>query len=227
MLVVLFDVDGTLISTGGAGAASWRMAFDDLYGVPADIGKYADAGMTDPEVASLTFRNVIGRDPSRQELARVMSRRLHYLPSTVAESKSYRVLPGARETLDRLHQAGCLLGITTGGVEAAAHIKLARANLCHYFLFGGYGSDSMDRTELTRRALERAGVLLGGPLEPREVLVVGDTPHDVDAAHGAGVRAVGVATGHFSREELRDAGADYVLGSLEEELPLAAPGVAT
>ncbi len=95
MLVVLFDVDGTLISTGGAGAASWRMAFDDLYGVPADIGKYADAGMTDPEVASLTFRNVIGRDPSRQELARVMSRRLHYLPSTVAESKSYRVLPGA------------------------------------------------------------------------------------------------------------------------------------
>jgi phosphoglycolate phosphatase len=227
MLAVLFDVDGTLISSGGAGAASWRMAFDELYGVPADIGQYTDAGMTDPEVASMTFRNVIGHDPSRQELARVMSTRLHYLPGTVAESKSYRVLPGVREMLDRLHAAGCLLGITTGGVEAAAHIKLARANLGHYFAFGGYGSDSTDRTELTRRAIERAGVLLGEPLDPREVLVVGDTPHDVDAAHGAGALAVGVATGRFSREELRAAGADYVLGSLEEELPLSARETAT
>jgi phosphoglycolate phosphatase len=226
MLAVLFDVDGTLISTGGAGAASWRMAFDELYGVPAEIGKYTDGGMTDPEVASLTFRNVIGRDPSRQELARLMSRRLHYLPGTVAGSKSYQVLPGVRETLDRLQEGGYLLGISTGGVEAAAHIKLARANLCHYFAFGGYGSDSTDRTELTRRALERAGVLLGGPLEPREFLVVGDTPHDVDAAHGAGALAVGVATGHFSREQLRDAGADYVLGSLEEELPVSSTGTA-
>ncbi len=219
MLAVLFDVDGTLISSGGAGAASWRLAFAELYGVPAEIGKYTDAGMTEPDVASRTFRNVIGRDPSAQELARVMSTRLHYLPRTVAESKSFRVLPGVRETLDRLHAAGCLLGITTGGVEAAAHIKLARADLSHYFCFGGYGSDSTDRIELTRRALERAGVLLGERLDPREVLVVGDTPHDVDAAHGVGAPAVGVATGRYSREELRDAGADYVLRSLEDEFP--------
>jgi phosphoglycolate phosphatase len=227
MIAVLFDVDGTLISSGGAGAASWRMAFDDLYGVPGEIGKYTDAGMTEPEVATITFRDVIGHDPTRQELARLMARRLHYLPRTVAESRSFRVLPGVKETLDRLHEAGYLLGITTGGVEAAAHIKLARADLSHYFAFGGYGSDSKDRTELTRRAIERAGVLLGEPLDPSEVLVVGDTPHDVDAAHGAGAVAVGVATGRFSREELRDAGADHVLGSLEEELPLATRGVAT
>jgi phosphoglycolate phosphatase len=227
MRVVLFDVDGTLISSGGAGAASWRMAFEELYGVAAEIGKYTDGGMTDPEVASITFRNVIGRDPSKEELARVMSRRLHHLPQTVAESKGYRVLPGVRETLDRLHAAGSMLGITTGGVEAGAHTKLARAHLNHYFTFGGYGSDSADRTELTRRALERAGVLLGEPLDPRQVLVVGDTPHDIDAAHGAGAVAVGVATGQFSREQLRAAGADYVLRSLEEELPVPAPGVTT
>jgi phosphoglycolate phosphatase len=227
MRAVLFDVDGTLLSSGGAGAASWRMAFDDLYGIPVDIGAYTDAGMTEPEVATLTFKKVLGRDPTAHDLARLMSRHLHYLPGTVAESRSFRVLPGVRETLDRLHEAGYLLGITTGGVEAAAHIKLARANLGHYFAFGGYGSDSKDRTELTRRAIERAGVLLGEPLDPREILVVGDTPHDVDAAHGAGAIAVGVATGHFSREELRDAGADHVLGSLEEELPLSTRGVAT
>ena len=112
-------------------------------------------------------------------------------------------------------------------MEAAAHIKLARANLGHYFSFGGFGSDSSDRTELTRRAIERASVLLGEPLDPRQVLVVGDTPHDVEAAHGAGAVAVGVATGHFDAQALRDAGADYVLASLEEELPLPARGVST
>jgi phosphoglycolate phosphatase len=222
-IAVLFDVDGTLISSGGAGAASWRLAFDDLYGIPADIGKYTDAGMTEPEVARLTFKNVIGHEPSRRELTRVMSKRLHYLPQTVAESKEFRVLPGVVQTLDRLGADGFLLGITTGGMEAAAHIKLARANLSHYFCFGGYGSDSSDRTELTRKALERAGMLLGEPVDPKEALVVGDTPHDIDAAHDAGVFAVGVATGHFTKDELRDAGADYVLGSLEEELPLDAP----
>jgi phosphoglycolate phosphatase len=217
---VLFDVDGTLLSSGGAGAASWRLAFDELYGIPADIGKFTDAGMTEPEVGRLTFEKVIGHGPSRRELARLMSRRLHYLSQTVAQSKHFRVLPGARETLDRLSGGGYLLGITTGGVEAAAHIKLTRAGLSHYFCFGGYGSDSVDRTQLTRKALERAGVLLGEPIDPKEALVVGDTPHDVDAAHGAGASAVAVATGRFSADELREAGADYVLGSLEEELPL-------
>lgn len=221
-LAVLFDVDGTLISSGGAGAASWRMAFDDLYGIPADIGRYTDAGMTEPEVGRLTFMNVIGHEPSSREFARLMSRRLHYLPRTVGESKDFMVLPGVVETLDRLGADGYLLGITTGGMEAAAHIKLARANLNHYFCFGGYGSDSTDRTELTRRALERAGTLLGEPVDPKEALVVGDTPHDIDAAHDAGAFAVGVATGHFTKDELRDAGADHVLGSLEEELPLDA-----
>ena len=219
-LAVLFDVDGTLISSGGAGAASWRLAFDDLYGVPADIGEFTDAGMTEPEVGRLTFTHVVGHEPTRGELARVMSRRLHYLRQTVAESKDFRVLPGVRETLDRLIAEGILLGISTGGIEAAAHMKLARADLNHYFCFGGYGSDSPNRTTLTRRALERAGTLLGEPLDPSEAFVVGDTPLDVEAAHGAGVAAVGVASGHFTADELRAAGADHVLNSLEEKLPL-------
>jgi phosphoglycolate phosphatase len=219
--VVLFDIDGTLLSSGGAGAASWRVAFDDLYGIPADIGKFTDAGMTEPEVARLTFEKVIGHEPSRRELARLMSRRLHYLQQTVAESKHFKVLPGVRETLDRLSEEGYLLGITTGGVEAAAHIKLSRAKLNHYFGFGGYGSDSANRTTLTRKALERASNLVGERLDPEEALVVGDTPLDVDAAHGAGALAVAVATGHFTTDELRAAGADYVLCSLEEQLPVS------
>ena len=144
---ILFDIDGTLISTGGAGAASWRLAFEELYGIPADIGKFTDAGMTDPEVGRVTFRNVIGREPTPDEMALLMNRRNAYLPRTVAESERYRVLDGVPETLERLSQSGFLLGLTTGGVETAAHLKLARADLNHYFCFGGYGSDSSDRAE--------------------------------------------------------------------------------
>jgi phosphoglycolate phosphatase-like HAD superfamily hydrolase len=219
-LAILFDIDGTLIDSGGAGAASWREAFQELYGIPADIGKYTDAGMTDPEVGRLTFRSVVGHDPSPRELGRLMASRQRHLPKAVAESAGYRVLPGVRERLEQLHDAGYALGLTTGGTEATAHIKLARAELNHYFCFGGYGSDSPDRTELTRRGIERAGVVLGQPVEPDRAVVVGDTPLDVKAAHGAGAVAVGVATGHFSAEQLTAAGAEHVLDTLEEELPL-------
>jgi phosphoglycolate phosphatase-like HAD superfamily hydrolase len=219
-VAVLFDIDGTLITTGGAGAVAWRRAFDDIYGIPADIGEFTDAGMTDPEVGRLTFLNVIGREPTDEELAHVMAERLVFLPDAVAKSKRYRVLPGVERQLERLDQQRYLLGLTTGGVEEAARIKLERAGLNRFFSFGGYGSDSPDRTELTKRAIARAANKHGGTLEPSRCAVVGDTPLDITAAHGAGAVAVGVASGHFSVEELRQAGADHVVASLEEELPL-------
>jgi phosphoglycolate phosphatase len=216
---ILFDIDGLLITTGGAGTRSWRWAFNELYGIPADIGKFTEAGMTDPVVGRITFTNVIGHEPSPEELAKVISHYLMRLPEEVASSSGYKVLAGVDELLPRLGKAGFLLGITTGGVEAAAHIKLARGNLNRFFSFGGYGSDSADRGELTRKAIDRAGEIVGTPLDSRRVLVLGDTPNDIAAAHAAGAIGVGVASGHFSKDELRGAGADYVLGSLLEELP--------
>jgi phosphoglycolate phosphatase len=219
-LAILFDIDGTLIESGGAGAESWRLAFQELYGVPADIGEYTDAGMTDPEVGRRTFEKVVGREPSARELARLLARRNTLLPQTVAESKGYQVLPGVQELLPHLCEEGYLLGLTTGGVETASHIKLERGHLNRYFHFGGYGSDSPDRTALTRKAVERASTILGRELSHDEVLVVGDTPLDIAAAHGADAVGVGVATGSYAKDQLAEAGADYVLGSLEEELPL-------
>jgi phosphoglycolate phosphatase-like HAD superfamily hydrolase len=216
---ILFDVDGLLITTGGAGARSWRWAFDELYGIPADIGEFTDAGMTDPVVGRLTFAAAVGHEPSDEELARVISHYLMRLPEEVARSPGYRVLDGVEGQLLRLCRSGFLLGITTGAVEAAAHIKLARANLGRFFSVGGYGSDSADRGELTRAAIQRAGAILRSPLDPRGVLVVGDTPKDIAAARAVSAVGVGVASGHYSEEELRAAGADHVLGSLEEDLP--------
>jgi phosphoglycolate phosphatase len=220
LVAILFDIDGTLITTGGAGATSWRLAFDELYGIPADIGQFTDTGMTDPAVGRKTFEAVMNRKPERKEFAALLERRLHYLHRAVEESEGYRVLPGVEELLPRLMEDGYLLGLVTGNLEAAAHIKLHRAKLNRYFSFGGYGSDSEDRGELTRIAVQRASMVYGEPVEQDEAIVVGDTPLDVKAAHEAGLRAVGVGSHHFDVDQLREAGADWAIASLEEGLPL-------
>jgi phosphoglycolate phosphatase len=219
-IAILFDIDGTLIVTGGAGAASWRLAFDELYGIPADIGHFTDTGMTDPDVGRRTFAAVLHREPRRDEFAKLLERRMHYLYRTVADSKDYRVLPGVEELLPNLIDDGYLLGLVTGNLEAAAHIKLHRANLNRFFAFGGYGSDSNDRAEVTRIALGRAALVYGEPVPPEQAIVVGDTPHDVEAAHAAGIQCVGVGSHHFDVDELRAAHADYAIASLAEGLPL-------
>jgi len=218
-IAVLFDIDGTLLITGGAGAASWRLAFDELYGIPAEIGKFTDAGMTDPDVGRKTFEAVLNRKPERKEFTRLLERRLHYLHKTVAESKEYRVLAGVEELLPRLIEDGYLLGLVTGNVEAAAHVKLHRAQLNRFFSFGGYGSDATDRGDVTKVALKRATLVYGEPVTAAQALVVGDTPHDVEGAHAAGIACVGVASHNFTVEQLGEAGADYAIASLTEGLP--------
>ncbi len=220
VLAILFDIDDTLITTGGASSVAWRRAFADLYELPVDVGEFTHAGMTDPEVGRLTFTAVIGHDPTPRELAQLMAKQLEHLPAAVADSTGYRVLPGVTELLPSLVHRGYLLGLTTGLVESAAHIKLARGDLNKYFHVGGYGSDSPDRTELTRRGIARAGAVLGTPVDPHQVWVVGDTPLDIAAAHGAGAVAIGVASGVYSTDELRNAGADHVLSALTDKLPL-------
>jgi beta-phosphoglucomutase-like phosphatase (HAD superfamily) len=218
-VAVLFDIDATLITTGGAGAKAWRRSFHDLYGVGVDIMAYTVTGQTDPEVAHDSFVGALRRDPEPDELARVIAGYLDALPETVEASDGYRIMPGVEALLTRMRDDGVLLGLTTGNLEAAAHIKLSRADLNRFFAFGGYGSDSGDRVELTRTGIERAAEIRGEPVTPADCDVVGDTPRDVAAAHGAGAVAVGVATGDYSLDDLRNAGAEHVLTTLEDPYP--------
>jgi phosphoglycolate phosphatase-like HAD superfamily hydrolase len=216
---VLFDIDGTLLVTGGAGAVAWQRAFRELYAVDANIEEHTHAGMTDPEIAEIVFREVIGRDGSEAERAAAIAAYLGHLEAAVEESGGYRVMPGIEELLPRLAGQGVLLGIVTGNIESAAHIKLARADLNRFFAFGGYGSDSRDRTELTRRAIERGGTVAGAPLDPAATIAIGDTPRDVIAGHGAGIRVAGVATGSYTVEQLTEAGADWALATVADGFP--------
>jgi phosphoglycolate phosphatase-like HAD superfamily hydrolase len=217
-LVVLFDVDETLVHTGGSGARSWKAAFDKLYAIPADIGEHSSAGETDPQVARATFKGVLGRDPSDDELDRLYAQYLLHLAEDILISAQYRVLPGAEQTLVTLGEGGVLLGLVSGAMEGAARTKLIPGNLNRFFIFGAYGSDSPDRAELTGLAIEKA-IRLHGQLTPAQVYVVGDTPHDIEATKAAGAVSVGVASGHYSTDELGEAGGDHVLASLEDPFP--------
>ncbi|HKT84364.1 MAG TPA: HAD hydrolase-like protein [Solirubrobacterales bacterium] len=217
---VLFDIDGTILVTGGAGGVAWQRAFEELYGVEANVAEHTDAGMTDPEIAAIVFREVIGHEGSAEERAKTIGAYLKHLPEAVADSSGYRVMPGIEQLLERLIDDGALLGLVTGNIEAAAHIKLARANLNRFFGFGGYGSDSADRTEVTKAALGRGELVSGGVLADGACIAVGDTPRDVAAGHGAGIEVVGVATGSYSVKELFEAGADYALETVQSGFPL-------
>jgi phosphoglycolate phosphatase len=217
--LILFDIDGTLVDTGGAGARSWSWAFERVFERKVDIAEHSTAGMTDPAIARATFTEVMKREPTADELTSLMASYQAVLPDYVAGSSDYRVLAGVEELLGRLTHAGVLLGLTTGGLEAAAHAKLGRGRLNHFFLFGGYGSDSEDRTALTRAAVDRGRRILDGPLDLAEVFVVGDTPLDIAAAEGVGAVSVGVASGHYGVDELSAAGANHVLASLADPFP--------
>jgi phosphoglycolate phosphatase-like HAD superfamily hydrolase len=217
---ILFDIDGTLLHTGGAGAVAWQRAFLELYEVEANIAEHTHAGMTDPEIAEIVFREVLHREGSAEERAEAIGCYLGHLADAVAESEGYYVIEGIAELLPRLVEKGILLGIVTGNIEPAAHIKLARGDLDRFFTFGGYGSDSRDRTELTKKALERGGSVAGHPLDPAETIAIGDTPRDVRAGHGAGIRVVGVATGSYAMDELTDAGADWSIENVKDGLPV-------
>ena len=216
---VLFDIDGTLLVTGGAGGVAWQRAFEELYGVEANVAEHTDAGMTDPEIAAIIFREVIGREGSQEERAKAIGCYLKHLPDTVADSEGYRVMPGIEQLLDRLIDDGFLLGLVTGNIEAAAHIKLARANLNRFFGFGGYGSDSADRTEVTKAALTRGALVSGGTLSDGACIAVGDTPRDIKAGHGAGIKVVGVATGSYEAHQLKQAGADWAISTVLDSFP--------
>jgi phosphoglycolate phosphatase-like HAD superfamily hydrolase len=212
-IVVLLD--GPLISTGGAGSRSWRWAFEELHGIPADIGEYSEAGMTDPVVGRSTFRSVLHRDPTEAEMRSLLAAYLERLPTEVQASERYRVLPGAQHVLRSLNDTGHVTGIVTGALEQAARIKLARGDLNRFLPFGGFGSDSADRVEVTRRAIERGAALIRRELPPGRVHVLGDTPRDMEAAAAVGAVPIGITTGTYPADALELAGATIVIPTLE------------
>jgi phosphoglycolate phosphatase-like HAD superfamily hydrolase len=158
----------------------------------------------------------MGRSATAQEIDAVIDRYVGYLAEEVAATDRYRVMPGVEGALAVLEGAGAVVGLATGNVRRGAQIKLERGDLWRRFAFGGYACDAADRTRLVARGIERGHAHAGRAFEPDETWVIGDTPRDVAAAHGCGVKAIGVATGPHDVDALRNAGADVVWETLEE-----------
>jgi phosphoglycolate phosphatase-like HAD superfamily hydrolase len=215
--VHLFDVDGTLVRSGGAGIRALGRAFEELYGAQKAMEGVALHGRTDYAICREAFTRALGRtEVSRPEIARLLEAYVCHLEREVRTSSTFEVLPGAVALLEELAARGDLLGLATGNIERGARLKIARGDLNRFFGFGGFGEDAEDRAELVRRARSRAEGLLredGGDLR---VYVIGDTELDVRAAQAAGCIAVAVATGLSDEASLRRSGARYVFRTLEE-----------
>ena len=216
--LVLFDIDGTLILSGKAGLRGLAGAVRHLYGSDGSLDHVPLAGRTDRAIVSDVLTE-IGRDPTADEIERLRATYLHQLQQEIGKPVADRsgVLPGVPGLLDALEERSDLrVGLLTGNFEQGARIKLEYFALWHRFSFGAFGDDHVDRRALVPIALERARAAGHPAASAAEVVIIGDTPLDVDCALAHGARVIGVATGHFSSRELETAGAGLVVESLEE-----------
>jgi phosphoglycolate phosphatase len=213
--LLLFDVDGTLILTGGAGTRSFQRTFRELFRKEAVIDGIRFHGRTDPEIIEDIFMNGFNRAPTAEELEAICTQYLVYLDEEVRRSPAFRIMPGLPDILEILAaRSEVCMGLATGNLEGAARIKLNRADLNQYFPFGGYGSDAKDRTVLIRTAIERGRNLLGRSHDEVRVFVIGDTDLDISCGREAGATTVAVATGGDSWETLVQASPDHLLKDL-------------
>ncbi len=208
MRLVLFDIDNTLLWTGGAGTLAMARAFRDLYGVEDAFRNVEFSGRTDTAIlkTALSLHSLLDGDLPLQ-VERFKASYVVHLRDTVRETTGGRVLPGISPLLDDLVQRdGVRLGLATGNFHGGAEVKLTHYGLRDYFRTGGFGEDSEDRSLVVGKAIERTGGAgFSGP-----AVVIGDTVHDITAARANGAFALGVATGRTSADELAEAGADAV-----------------
>ncbi len=215
--LVLFDIDGTLIDTGGAGMRALDLVFDELFGIPNAFASYSFSGKVDQRILKDAFQQLWQRDPTLAEMERVRTGYLRHLDEELARTPDkYKVLPGVRPLLERLSKERVPTGLATGNLEEGAQRKLTIGKLWHYFPFGGYGSDHEHRGELTRIAIERGQQHTGIDFSPDRVVVIGDSPLDIRAARYNNARVIGVLTGWDPPGALAAAKPDLLVDDLSD-----------
>jgi phosphoglycolate phosphatase-like HAD superfamily hydrolase len=215
-VLLLFDVDGTLVRTAGAGRHALNAAFQQLYGFEGALDGVRLDGNTDPQILEQVFRTRWGRSARPEEEAALRACYLEHLPAQLeARRAEYQVLPGVRSCLE--WAAGRFaVGLATGNIEAGARMKLEPGDLGRYFRFGGFGSDGAERAELVRQAIRRGEAHAGRRFAPREVVVIGDTERDVHAARAVGCRAVGVLAGCSDVDRLEASRPDWLAPDFDD-----------
>lgn len=216
-MLYLFDIDGTLVDTGGAGMTALKEATREIFGhegPPLDLAGSTDLGI----IANIHSHFEIEHTRERFDAyLEIYLDRLHW--NLTHGGFPGRVYDGVQELLVELcNQPQSTVGLLTGNAAGGAAAKMRHFGLADHFPFGAYGCDHADRNRLGPIALERASAHAGRPFSPRETWVIGDTPKDIACAHAIGARCLAVATGSFSAAQLAAHGADQVVESLEDAI---------
>lgn len=216
-MLFLFDIDGTLVDTGGAGMASLKEATCEIFGhrgPDLDLAGSTDLGI----VANIHHHFAV--EPTRERFDAYIDVYLARLNWNLTHGRfNGHVYPGVHELLAELTaRPGVAVGLLTGNAAGGAAAKMRHFGLADYFPFGAYGCDHADRNRLGLYALERAASHAGRTFLPANTWIIGDTPKDIACAHAIGARCLAVATGSFSASELMANGADQVVETLEHPI---------
>jgi phosphoglycolate phosphatase-like HAD superfamily hydrolase len=217
MKIHLFDIDGTLIHSGGSGKHAMEAAFEEIYGIANGLENVLLAGQTDPKILLDAFQkhNLIWKDG---QIEKFKERYFIHLAEDMQRPRpKRRIMPGFPQLLDKLKKMPDVhIGLLTGNWIRGAEIKLHYFDLWKYFEFGAFGDDEMDRNKLVPHALRRAEEKFGIRPQRDRVYVIGDTPRDIQCARPHGATAVAVATGEYSVEELRAEKPDFLFADFSE-----------
>ncbi len=217
----LFDIDGTLLLTGGAGRRSFERAFDDVTGRRDALQAVSFGGMTDKGIVRAGLE-AAGIEVTDERVEQLFEAYLKALALDLPSSK-YTIMPGVHAVLAKLKQlTGIAIGLGTGNLKRGAETKLRHGELWEHFSFGGFGCDHELRGELLRAGAVRGAQQLGVALEDCRIVVIGDTVRDVDAAREIGAECIGVETGGVSADVLRERGASEVFRDLTDPRALDA-----
>ncbi len=218
MRLILFDIDGTLIDSGGAGIRSLNLALMELFSINNAFEGISMAGKTDTMIIKegLKKHGIL----TDRIIDLVINTYLKHLRREILNDKKH-VKPGMYEIVQKLKYMNDIsIGLLTGNLEKGARIKLEPFNLNQYFPAGAFGSDDEDRNNLLPIAVRRFEEMLQISIDIRDCIIVGDTPRDVECAHIYGAKCFGVATGPYTVDDLIKAQADYVVSDLMDHNPL-------
>jgi len=215
--LILFDIDMTLIRTAGAGRSAMESAVHREFGIPnATTGILFD-GRTDRGIFTECLERAgLGGERLAENLARFVAAYLADLPGSLEAKGGGEVLPGVHPLLEALDAENASFGLATGNLRAGAAVKLGYFDLWHRFPGGGFGDDHVVRADLVHGGIQELSAHFGHAPEPSNAIVLGDTPLDVEAAHLAGAKALGVGTGRFTVEDLLASGAEWALPDLSD-----------
>ncbi len=213
--LLLFDIDGTLLLTGGAGKIAFEEAFEEIFEVPDAWGNLDPHGKTDPAIFDEVAKRVLGRLLSPGEFDLLMERYEEIFEERIQQSPRFELMPGVVEILEHLSRdPGIFLALATGNFERAGRMKLKRGAVEHYFLTGGFGNDARERDKILLAAVDYSEEFARERFEKNRIFVIGDTEYDIAAAKKAGVRSIAVLTNGRTRKHFEKDPPDHILEDL-------------